>query len=161
MTTLTVHLTLTEPAAALLLPFLREVKASLTLVGGGELTNVTPAPSVPLVNPPRPKRPALRDTAGFVRFWAAYPPRMGKRGGRLEALTKWHSKGCEEYTDRIVAAVQHSVRNDEQWRESNGKYIPMASVYLNKERWRDEVGVTVQQAWVQDDRSARALEAMR
>jgi len=157
MTTLHVTLHLTEPAAALLLPFLREVKASLTLVGGGELTNVTPAPSVPLVNPPRPKRPALRDTAGFVRFWAAYP----RKQARVNALKAWHSKGCEALVDSIVRAVESQKRNDDQWRKDGGKYIPMASTWLNGERWNDVVGAVQQPAHVMDDRSARALEAMR
>ena len=122
----------------------------------GELQGAGATPTVHL-QPPKRTKPPVADTPAFLRFWAAYP----RKQARVNALKAWHSKGCEEAQALIISALERQARNDEQWRKDGGKYIPLASTWLNGERWEDVVGVFVPQERVMDDRSRRALEEMQ
>jgi len=179
----TLHLHISDTAWRTFQPALEAL-----IKAAGSLTNGISAPSVPLVNStqcdgcnrglplrnglhvddnglhfmactnkPKRKKPPVADTPAFARFWAAYP----RKQARVNALKAWHSKGCEEAQALIISALERQARNDEQWRKDGGKYIPLASTWLNGERWEDVVGVFVPQERVMDDRSRRALEEMQ
>ena len=179
---ITLNLTLSERSAANLIAMLREVLPNGTTAPSVTLGNAAQCdgcnkglhltadlvhldalgkPFMACTNAtarPKKPRPAPKgDTAGFLRFWAAYPNKRGKGAARKA----WHSKGCEKLTADIVAAVHQQAARDEQWRKDNGQYIPHPATWLRAERWEDAIGIELpKQEARMDDRSRRALEAM-
>jgi len=73
----------------------------------------------------------------FEEFWSEYPRRQAKK----DALKAWNriDPGRREAILRGVRAWKRS----EQWLRDGGQYIPMASTFLNGERWEDEVEISV------------------
>lgn len=71
----------------------------------------------------------------FVRWWSAYPRKVGK-GAAEKAFLKLNPS--EELTEQMIAAVT-AQRATAQWQRDGGQYIPNPSTWLNQERWRDEV----------------------
>ena len=39
--------------------------------------------------------------------------------------------------DRIVSVILEILKNTLDWQKENGKYVPMASTWINGERWND------------------------
>jgi len=78
------------------------------------------------------------DNPAFKRFWDAYPKKDAKAAA-LKAFTKLNP-------DDVLLSVIHKAidakRNTEQWTKENGKFVPMASTWLNGRRWEDEVQTT-------------------
>lgn len=74
----------------------------------------------------------------FERFWSAYPPRQGKRGGKKAARRAWDKLKPDLDLCRRMAAALDRDKCSPQWQEANGKYIPMASTWLNGRAWEDE-----------------------
>lgn len=76
--------------------------------------------------------------ARFEMFWAAYP----RHEAKSVALKSWSRLEATVMTaalfDRILAAVEARKETD-QWQRDGGRYIPQASVWLNQERWEDEL----------------------
>ncbi len=71
---------------------------------------------------------------GFDDFWKAYP----RREGRKDALRIWtRLNPSAEVVQQILEALAWQCQT-EQWRKSNGDFIPMPKTYLNQERWTDE-----------------------
>jgi hypothetical protein len=75
---------------------------------------------------------AERYPPGFLKFWAAYPKKIGKDG----AGRKWKSLHLEALTDTIVASVHAHIAHDKNWRDT--QYVPNPETYLNQGRWKDE-----------------------
>ena len=79
----------------------------------------------------------------FEEFWTAYPSRNGQKQGKRPAYKSWckvskNEKGDEtQLLAKCPIALEWQVLTDE-WRKDNGMFIPMASTYLNQERWTDE-----------------------
>lgn len=73
------------------------------------------------------------DADGFDQFWKLYP----KKKSRKEALKAWNKlKPDTELRATMIAALgKHSVSRD--WTKDHGQYIPMASTWINGERWHD------------------------
>jgi len=71
----------------------------------------------------------------FIMFWSAYPKKQSK-----EAAKKSFSKIYRELPS-INSLVEIIKLNSlsESWRKDNGKFIPMASTWLNNKRWTDEI----------------------
>ena len=63
----------------------------------------------------------------FERFWSAYPPRQGKRGGKKAARKAWDKLKPDLALCRRMAAALDRDKRSPQWQEAHGKYIPMAS----------------------------------
>ena len=74
----------------------------------------------------------------FERFWKAYPPRNGKRRGKAQAQKAWAKLKPDLPTCRLMAAALESDKQSDEWQRENGRYIPMASTWLNGRRWEDE-----------------------
>lgn len=87
-----------------------------------------------------PLNPPKGDEAddGFENFWKAYPRKEGKKA----ALRAWRKIKPDKATCVAMAAALKRAKASPQWTKDSGQYIPMASTWLNGERWKDE-GVTV------------------
>lgn len=83
---------------------------------------------------PRPKGTDKR----FDDFWAVYPNRKNKK----EARRVWLRDKLDGVADEIIAAVKVQAQHDD-WKERDGKFVPLPSTYLNKERWQDVLAVDV------------------
>ncbi|EPJ8754263.1 MULTISPECIES: helix-turn-helix domain-containing protein [Pseudomonas] len=83
------------------------------------------------VKEPKPMCTAVAD--GFEIFWKLYP----KKKSRKDALKAWNklNPDAEQQAVMIAALAQHCVTRD--WTKDAGQYIPMASTWLNGERWHD------------------------
>ena len=70
---------------------------------------------------------------GFEQFWRLYP----KKKSRKDALKAWNklNPDAELQTVMITALAKHCVSRD--WTKDAGQYIPMASTWINGERWHD------------------------
>lgn len=83
----------------------------------------------------RKKNTESYDLEGFTAFWAAYPKKIGKAA----AIKAWNKlKPDVDLQERMGNALEVQ-KNSLQWRKDNGKYIPMASTWLNGKRWEDEL----------------------
>lgn len=81
----------------------------------------------------RTSRPAPAGSdEGFPEFWGGYPRKEAKSA----ALKVWRTQGCAKHIAQIVADVERRA-NSEAWRQSNGKFVPMATTYLGQRRWED------------------------
>lgn len=98
--------------------------------GGAAAAPRTSHPSEP-VKEPKPMCTAVAD--GFEQFWKLYP----KKKSRKDALKAWSklSPSAEQQAAMFAALAQHCVSRD--WTKDSGQYIPMASTWLNGERWHD------------------------
>lgn len=83
------------------------------------------------VKEPKPMCTSVAD--GFEIFWKLYP----KKKSRKDALKAWNklNPDAEQRDVMIAALAQHCVSRD--WTKDAGQYIPMASTWLNGERWHD------------------------
>lgn len=70
----------------------------------------------------------------FDDFWNAYPR---KQGGKKALREKWAKRNLDAIADQIIAHVEAMKQND--WLGKEEEYIPMASTYLNQDRWEDEI----------------------
>jgi len=90
------------------------------------------APNLSLNRPLPVNEPSLSD---FDRFWTLYPKKV-KRKDALKAWTKL--KPSAELQQTLIAALgRHCVSQD--WIKHGGQYIPLASSWLNGERWEDDL----------------------
>lgn len=82
-----------------------------------------------------PMSVCISDAAGFEQFWKLYP----KKRSRKEALKAWNKLNptVDLQTLMIAALAKHCVSLD--WTKAGGQYIPLASTWLNGERWHDVV----------------------
>lgn len=71
--------------------------------------------------------------SGFDKFWAAWP-RSTRKGGKAECQKKWVKLYCETHADQIIKHVEW-MKTTDQWRKSDGAFIPAPLVYLNQQRW--------------------------
>lgn len=85
--------------------------------------------------------------AMFEEFWKAYPQcfrKTNKKGSRVKFLA---IKNLKEIFPDIMRSLELQKRS-EQWREKDGKYIPMPTTWINEERWN-----------IQDTRTERQVAA--
>lgn len=90
--------------------------------------------------PPNDTEPLLYSDE-FNRFWAVYPSKKGKKPAAEKFRTVRKKHSSQEFLERLIEDVQSRARSHE-WTKSNGQFIPMASTYLNQERWNDPPPVT-------------------
>ena len=67
----------------------------------------------------------------FDEFWSLYP----KKAGKIEANKAWIKKNPDINVVKVALSWQ---KEQDSWKKDNGQFIPMASTYLNQERWNDE-----------------------
>ena len=71
----------------------------------------------------------------FDKFWQAYPKKVSKK----QAQKSWKKiKPSLELFEKILKALE-MVKQTEQWKKDNGKFIPYPATWLNQERWTDEI----------------------
>ena len=70
----------------------------------------------------------------FNIFWDIYPKKVGKDAAR-KAFEKIANKNI--LIEEIKLSLQWQIKSP-QWTESDGKYIPNPSTYLNQGRWQDQ-----------------------
>lgn len=71
----------------------------------------------------------------FVRFWEAYPRKVGK-GAAEKAWRKL--KPSETLTDDILSAIA-AQKKSRQWLRDGGQYIPNPATWLTQRRWEDDL----------------------
>lgn len=69
----------------------------------------------------------------FEKFWAAYPARNGSKGDKPGAQKKWAGFSDEE--KKLIFERLEQYRECDQWVKDGGRYIPMASSWLNQHQW--------------------------
>lgn len=73
----------------------------------------------------------------FDKFWQAYPKKVSKK----QAQKSWKKiKPSLELFEKILKALE-MVKQTEQWKKDNGKYVPYPATWLNQERWTDEINM--------------------
>lgn len=73
----------------------------------------------------------------FDKFWQAYPRKVSKK----EAQKSWKKINPSlELFEKILKALE-MVKQTEQWKKDNGKYVPYPATWLNQERWTDEINM--------------------
>ena len=75
-------------------------------------------------------------TAEFERFWSVYPNSKGKKPAAKAFRTLRRSRPGAEFLEFLIEDVSCRARGTE-WTKEGGKFVPMASTYLNQERWND------------------------
>lgn len=68
---------------------------------------------------------------GFEEFWQAYPKKVGKDAAHKSWLK------VKARIDDVLKALAWQKESD-QWRRSDGQFIPNPATYLNQGRWQDE-----------------------
>lgn len=74
----------------------------------------------------------------FERFWAKYPPRDGRKDHRKEAIAAWDKLQPSLELCRVMSKALEPKNWPRRWFDENGRYIPLASTWLNGRRWEVE-----------------------
>ncbi|MBD1586713.1 helix-turn-helix domain-containing protein [Pseudomonas typographi] len=73
---------------------------------------------------------------GFDQFWKLYP----KKRSLKDAKKAWAKlKPDAELRQTLITALGRQ-RLQHDWTKSDGQYVPLASTWLNGEKWNDDVG---------------------
>ena len=89
----------------------------------------------------------------FAEFWALYPRKIA----RAAALKVWIRAKLDQNAEPIIAAIQ--IQRDE-FLQREPQFVPHASVWLNGERWKDEIDRNPRRPGrppTRDDRNAEVL----
>lgn len=98
-----------------------------------QLLAITDAMGLRLVRKSKPvAKPAEGLVDGFDAFWKAYP----RKEVKAAALKSWRANGCTAHAEAILRDVERRAATAD-WQKEGGKYVPMATTYLNQQRWRD------------------------
>jgi hypothetical protein len=118
-----------ENPVAVIPEVLRQVTTARTANGHGRNGNHlgdSTSSSAPLEHPEL-------GSQEFVAFCAAYPP---TKLDRKEALRAWVNGLCDDKLAEVLAGLE-DWKKGEQWRRQRGQFIPFASQFLMKERWKN------------------------
>ncbi len=75
--------------------------------------------------------PCAPNGARFAEWYEKYP----KKKGKSQSLKAWKRKNLDGIADQIIADTVKRV--EVEWNDP--QFIPMASTYINQERWHDEI----------------------
>jgi len=71
-------------------------------------------------------------TPDFEKFWEAYP---NKKCGKMNTWKSWNKlNGTRPEINILLMAVQNQSQSFD-WKKNNGQFIPMATTWLNQNRW--------------------------
>lgn len=76
--------------------------------------------------------PAGNLSTQFLTFWSAYPQR--RRVDRARCWDAWRASKLDILVADIVRHVE-AMKLTPQWRENDGRYVPLVLTYLNQRRW--------------------------
>jgi sarcosine oxidase delta subunit len=82
-----------------------------------------------------PKEKEERRDEQFEAFWAIYP----RKAGKAEARRAWLRLRPDAALRAKIASAIEAAKQSDQWRRSNGKYIPYPATWLNRGQWDDEI----------------------
>lgn len=75
---------------------------------------------------------------GFNEWWSAWPANQKggyqRKGGKSLCLARWIKGLYWTQADQIIKHTEW-MKTTEDWRKSNGMFIPMPITYLNQMRW--------------------------
>lgn len=110
------------------------VGAQPTAPVGPESTR-TSHPSEPVKEPKTLCASEVELAEAFEVFWKLYPNKKSKK----DARKAWEKlKPSAELRHTLMTALgNHRISRD--WTKDDGQYVPMASTWLNGERWTDEL----------------------
>lgn len=91
--------------------------------------------TVPPLSLPQATETAAAAAALFDRFWAVFPRKDDKKNAKRAFL---RLKPDEALLAQLLAALEKQKRS-RQWLDAGGRYIPLASTWLNGERWNDQM----------------------
>lgn len=74
-----------------------------------------------------------KTNAHFEEFWKAYPSIKDKKRAEQKFMKIDFKKNPFE---KIMASLEQLKKTDD-WLKESGKYVPMASTWINGERWND------------------------
>lgn len=77
----------------------------------------------------------------FELFWKSYPNKKDKK----KSEDKFKKINFKKYPFEQIMASLEKQKHSEAWLKDNGKFIPMASTWINNERWNDEISSPEQQ----------------
>lgn len=79
------------------------------------------------------KREEILYTPNFEKFWNSYPLKVGKG----KAFESWQK--CKKPVPPLkeLLLVVEKYKKTSQWKESDGKYIPHPTTWINQRRWED------------------------
>ncbi|EJF73138.1 hypothetical protein A462_04876 [Pseudomonas sp. Ag1] len=81
------------------------------------------------------KNGAVDPLEGFDQFWKLFPNKKSKK----DARTAWGKlKPSVELRQTLMTALSNHC-GSRDWTKDGGQYVPMASTWLNGERWTDEL----------------------
>lgn len=86
---------------------------------------------------------AARDD-DFDEFWKQYPNKKNRKA----ALQKWRRLPADT-RKLILERLPRQIREDVQWQ--NKQYVPLATTYLNNERWEDEIMTATPQKLINNE----------
>lgn len=77
--------------------------------------------------------------ADFASFWSAYP--SARKVGKAAALKAWNNAKRSQFWPGLPAILEalEAQKLSEQWREKNGRFVPLPTTWLNQGRWDDEL----------------------
>lgn len=105
------------------------------LGGGAGAAPRTSHPSEPVKEPKTLCTSEIELVEAFEVFWKLYPNKKAKANAR-KAWDKL--KPSTELRQTLMTALgSHCLSRD--WTKDDGQYVPMASTWLNGERWHDEL----------------------
>lgn len=79
---------------------------------------------------------SLDPMEGFDQFWKLYP----KKKSLKDAKKAWSKLKPNTELRQILITALGNQRLQHDWVKDNGQYVPLASSWLNGEKWTDEVG---------------------
>ena len=79
-----------------------------------------------------PPLPPKGESVSFLKFWNAYPRKVGKKA----AASAWTRARLSGSVDLVLAAIELQKRS-EQWTKNAGQFIPHPTTWLNQGRWDD------------------------
>lgn len=83
----------------------------------------------------------------FDEFWQTYP---NKVGSKIEAM-KGYIRAREKHKtshEEIMKGLK--LAKEQLWADTERKFIPYASTWLNQERWNDEVDLPEENPWTEE-----------
>lgn len=109
--------------------------SSLTNTRSENTPEIPPNPQGGTSNDAKMKNAALEEE--FNLFYASYPKKKNKKSARDKWMSKPNQKNRPKIQDLLAILDKH--KTQEQWTKDGGEFIPAPNVWLNGERWDDEV----------------------
>mgnify|MGYP003352450188 FL=1 len=69
----------------------------------------------------------------FEDFWTAWPKSV-RKGAKSQCKAKWDKLGLDMQAETVIAHVNY-MKTTDQWKKSEGAFVPAPLVYLNQQRW--------------------------